>query len=57
MEFKVGQFVRFPVFTLHGAGTQAGTVKRIMPNGDIEIKAQQGGYYTLHPSTLSLVNG
>ncbi len=46
-EELIGKIVKFPVNTLHGKKMRAGTVKRVMPNGKLEIVAQLGGYYEM----------
>lgn len=51
---KIGQIVKFKVNTLHGLGNAAGTIKRILPDGRLEVKAQQGGYYTLRVNEVVL---
>ena len=52
----VGRFVLFEIPALVGkhsqdAGTRTirGKVVRIMPSGDFEIRAVEGGYYTIDP--------
>ena len=48
----IGKLVKFKVPTLHGQAIVAGTVKHVLPDGRMEVKAQQGGYYTLQPSDI-----
>ena len=51
-KMKIGQLVKFKIQTIHGMGKAAGIVKRILPDGRIEIKAQLGGYYILELDQL-----
>jgi hypothetical protein len=51
-EELVGKLVKFPMNTLHGKKTAAGVVKRVLPDGRLEIKAQLGGYYQVASEEL-----
>lgn len=51
-EELVGKLVRFYENTLHGKKIHAGMVKRVLPDGRLEIKPQLGGYITLKPEEL-----
>ncbi len=48
----VGKIVKFSVPSLHGKSLVAGTIKRILPNGQLEVKAQHGGYYILERNQI-----
>ena len=41
----IGKLVKFKIPGLNGLRIIAGTVKRILPDGRLEVKAQIGGYY------------
>ncbi len=48
----IGTLVKFKIPSLNGLRTIAGTVKRVMPDGKLEVKAQQGGYYVINASEI-----
>lgn len=48
----IGSMVKFKIPGLNGLRTIAGTVKRVLPDGKIEVKAQAGGYYTIAASEV-----
>ena len=48
----VGRLVQFLIPSLHGVSRISGTVKRLLPDGRLEVKAQQGGYFILHASEI-----
>ena len=48
----LNKLVKFKVPTLHGQSVVAGVVKRVFPDGRMEVKAQLGGYYVLQPSEI-----
>ena len=47
---KVGDVVRLKKPGLHGPVSIGGTVKRLLPDGKIEVKSQQDGYFVIHHS-------
>ena len=54
---KVGDLVKFRIphpTSPSGTNGVAGTIKRILPDGRLEVKSQQHGYFTLDPETLTL---
>lgn len=54
---KIGEIVKFKIPSLQGMKTVAGTIKRILDDGALEIKSQQDGYYTLRPGDLIVPMG
>ena len=48
-----GSMVTFLAPSLHGPSKLAGTVKRILPDGRLEVKSQQHGYYILYKSEVT----
>lgn len=58
---SVGDMVKFSTPSIHyvsgnpvtGKSSQAGIVKRLLPGGKIEVRAQNGGYYAEHHSFFS----
>ena len=48
----IGTLVKFKIPGLNGLRTIAGTVKRVLPDGRLEVKAQAGGYYTIAASEV-----
>ena len=44
--------VKIQIPGLNGPRTVAGIIKRILPNGKVEIKTQDDGYWTVDPSTI-----
>mgnify|MGYP003394841097 CR=1 FL=1 len=44
---QIGTLITFKIPGLYGRRTVAGTIKRILPDGRIEVKAQLGGYYII----------
>jgi hypothetical protein len=48
----LSKLVKFQIPSLHGKSTVAGIVKRILPDGSLEVKAQLGGYYVIKPSEV-----
>ncbi len=44
--------VKIKIPGLNGPRIVSGVIKRIMPNGKVEIKTQQDGYWTVEPSTI-----
>ena len=53
-EIAVGDRVFLPKATLKGKVAQTGIVNRVLDNGKIEVRLQEGGYETLDKSELSL---
>lgn len=52
-QFKAGDMVKLTVPTLNGPRLHMGTVTRIMPDGRVEVRMQQGGYETVTPADLT----
>lgn len=50
---EIGDLVKFTAPGPNGPMNLAGTVKRVLPDGRLEIKSQNHGYFTLHPSELT----
>ena len=48
----IGKQVMFKAPSLNGKMTLAGIVKRILPDGRMEVKSQNHGYWTLKPSEV-----
>ncbi len=44
---NIGEIVKFKIPGLNGPKNVAGTIKRILPDGKLEIKSQQDGYWTI----------
>jgi hypothetical protein len=53
--FAKGDFVTIKVPTLDGPKNRAGTVTRLMPDGQVEIRRQDGGYETRSPGEVTRV--
>ena len=49
---KAGALVKFMSPGPHGSMKLAGTVKRVLPDSRLEIRSQNHGIHTLHPSEL-----
>lgn len=49
---KAGALVKFMSSGPHGPMKLAGTVERVLPDGRVEIRSQNHGIHTLHPSEL-----
>lgn len=49
----IGKLVKFNAPTLHGPMALTGTVQRILPDGRLEVRPQQHGYWKLLPSEVS----
>ena len=45
IEREVGQYIVFAVNTLHGKGKLRGYVLRVLPNGKLEVRVAERGYY------------
>jgi hypothetical protein len=52
---NVGDMVTFTIPGLHGPMKVAGFVKRILPDGRLEVKTQQHGYHMPAPSEVTKV--
>ncbi len=51
---EVGDLVLLRAAGLHGQTTLAGTVKRVLDNGLVEVKTQQHGYFTRTAAQLTV---
>jgi len=54
-DVKVGDMVTFTIPGLHGPMKVAGIVKRILPDGRLEVKTQQHGYHMPVPGEVTKV--
>ena len=48
----VGKLVKFKIPSPHGPMSLAGTVGRILPDGRMEVRSQQHGYWKLEPAEI-----
>ncbi len=49
---KIGELVKLQIPGLNGLKNVAGTIVKILPNGMVEIRTQQDGYWTIKDSDI-----